>query len=135
MRRREFTTLLGGAVAWPIMARAQQLAGTLPRVVQLSPADNPSQADGTRRLLRELGYVEGRNIRIEFRNAGGNVDALPTLAEEVVREVVSTPSLRLVRQLRWPPTGQLRPFLLSPSSPLIRSGRGWRIALLIPVAT
>jgi len=99
MRRREFITLLGGAVTWPIMARGQQLGGTLPRVVQLSPADNPSQADGTRRLLRELGYVEGRSIQIEFRNAGGNVDALLTLAEEVVREggvdaiiAISTPA-------------------------------------------
>ena len=99
MRRREFITLLGGAVTWPIMARGQQLGGTLPRVVQLSPVDNPSQADGTRRLLRELGYVEGRNIRIEFRNAGGNVDALLTLADEVVHEggvdviiAVSTPA-------------------------------------------
>ena len=99
MRRREFITLLGGAVTWPTMARGQQLGGTLPRVVQLSPVDNPSQADGTRRLLRELGYVEGRNIRIEFRNAGGNVDALLTLAEEMVHEggvdviiAISTPA-------------------------------------------
>ena len=91
MRRREFTTLLGGAVTWPIMARGQQLGGTLPRVVQLSPADNPSQADGTRRLLRELGYVEGRNIQIEFRNTGGNADALPTMAEEMVREMEDKP--------------------------------------------
>jgi putative ABC transport system substrate-binding protein len=86
MRRREFITFLGGAVTWPITASAQRPGGTLPRVIQLSPADNPSQADGTRRLLRELGYVEGRNIQIEFRNAGGNADALLTMAEEVVRE-------------------------------------------------
>ena len=99
MRRREFITLLGGAVTWPTMASGQQLGGTLPRVVQLSPVDNPSQADGTRRLLRELGYVEGRNIRLEFRNAGGNVDALLTLAEEMVHEggvdviiAISTPA-------------------------------------------
>jgi len=99
MRRREFITLLGGAVIWPSMAEGQQLEGKLPRVVQLSPADNPSQANGTRRLLRELGYVEGRNIRIEFRDAGGNVDTLRTLAEDVVREggvdaiiAVSTPA-------------------------------------------
>jgi putative tryptophan/tyrosine transport system substrate-binding protein len=99
MRRREFITFLGGAVTWPTMARGQQLGGTLPRVVQLSPVDNPSQADGTRRLLRELGYVEGRNIRLEFRHAGGNVDALLTLAEAMVNEggvdviiAVSTPA-------------------------------------------
>lgn len=86
MRRREFIRLLGGATAWPIVADAQELAGKPPRVVHLAPADVPAQADQARRLLRDLGYVEGRNIQIEFRNAGGNVDALPALAEEVIRE-------------------------------------------------
>src|SRR6188768_85255 len=99
MRRREFVTLIAAAATWPSMAEGQPLAAKLPRVVQLSPVDNPSQADGIRRLLRELGYVEGRSIQIEFRNAGGNVDALLTLAEEVVREggvdaviAISTPA-------------------------------------------
>ena len=76
MRRREFITLLGGTVAWPLMASAQQAAG-IPRVIQLAPVGVPSQVEFTRRLLRELGYVEGRNIRLEFRDAAGNVDALP----------------------------------------------------------
>jgi putative ABC transport system substrate-binding protein len=48
--------------------------------------DIPTQTETTRRLLRELGYVEGRNIRLGFRNAKGNVDALPALAQELVRE-------------------------------------------------
>ncbi len=98
MRRREFITLLGGAVTWPLMAVAQQLP-RMPRVIHFAPIDIPSQTDATRRLLRELGYVEGRNIRLEFRNAGGNVDALPTLAQEIVREgrvdviiAISTPA-------------------------------------------
>jgi len=98
MRRREFITLFSGAVTWPLMASAQQLAGT-PHVVRLSPVDIPSQADQTRRLLSELGYVEGRNIRLEFRNAAGNVDALPALAQELVQEggvdviiAISTPT-------------------------------------------
>jgi putative ABC transport system substrate-binding protein len=80
------------------MASAEQAAKT-PRVIQLAPVDIPSQADGTRRLLAELGYVEGRNIRLEFRNPAGNVDALPALAQEVVREgkvdviiAISTPA-------------------------------------------
>jgi len=85
MRRREFITLFGGAVTWPIMARAQQLA-RMPHIVQLSPVDIPSQADQTRRNLHELGYAEGRNIRLEFRNAAGNVDALPALAKELVQQ-------------------------------------------------
>jgi putative tryptophan/tyrosine transport system substrate-binding protein len=98
MRRREFITLSSGAVTWPIMARAQQLAG-MPHVVHLSPVDNPSQADQTRRQLHELGYVEGQNIRLEFRNAAGNVDALPALARALVQEggvdviiAISTPA-------------------------------------------
>jgi putative ABC transport system substrate-binding protein len=98
MRRREFITLFSGTVTWPIMARAQQLAG-MPHVVHLSPVDNPSQADQTRRQLHELGYVEGRNIRLEFRNAAGNVDALPALARALVQEggvdviiAISTPA-------------------------------------------
>jgi putative ABC transport system substrate-binding protein len=86
MKRREFITLLGGAAAtWPIMARAQQLA-RMPHIVQLSPIDIPSQTDQIRRVLHELGYAEGRNIRLEFRNAAGNVDALPALAIELVQQ-------------------------------------------------
>jgi putative tryptophan/tyrosine transport system substrate-binding protein len=67
------------------MASAQQAAG-IPRVIQLAPVGVPSQVEFTRRLLRELGYVEGRNIRLEFRDAAGNVDALPALAQEIVRD-------------------------------------------------
>jgi len=85
MRRREFITLLGGTVTWPLMASAQQVAG-MPRVIQLAPAGVPAQVETTRASLRELGYVEGRNIRLEFRNAAGNVDALPALAQEIVRD-------------------------------------------------
>ena len=70
---------------WPFTARAQQPA-RMPRVISLAPVHVASQAEGTRRVLRELGYVEGRNIRLEFRDAAGNVDALPRLAQELVRE-------------------------------------------------
>jgi ABC transporter substrate binding protein len=98
MRRREFITLLGGTVTWPLMASAQQAAG-MPRVIQLAPIGVPSQVELTRRLLREFGYVEGRNIRLEFRSAAGNVDALPALAQEIVRDggvdailAISTPA-------------------------------------------
>ena len=98
MRRREFITLLGGTVTWPLMASAQQAAG-MQRVIQLAPVGVPSQVEFTRKLLRELGYVEGRNIRLEFRSAAGNVDALPELAQEIVRDggvdailAISTPA-------------------------------------------
>src|SRR6478736_4038402 len=84
MRRREFITAVGGSVTWSLAARAQQLAG-VPRVIQLAPVQIQAQIDATRRILRELGYVEGRNIRLEFRDAAGNVDALPAVAQELVR--------------------------------------------------
>jgi putative ABC transport system substrate-binding protein len=65
MRRREFMTLLGGTVMWPLIASAQQVA-RMPRVIQLAPADVPEQVEATRAGLRELGYVEGR-IVLSFR--------------------------------------------------------------------
>jgi putative tryptophan/tyrosine transport system substrate-binding protein len=80
------------------MASARRLAGA-PRVIQLAPVDIPSQTDATRRLLSQLGYVDGSNIRLEFRNAAGNADALPALAQELVRDgdidvivAISTPA-------------------------------------------
>jgi putative ABC transport system substrate-binding protein len=86
MKRREFITLVGGAaVTWPLAARAEH-AAKVPRVVFFSPIDLPGRALAVRTQLRELGYVEGHNIRLEFRNAGGDIDKLPALAEELVRE-------------------------------------------------
>jgi putative tryptophan/tyrosine transport system substrate-binding protein len=98
MRRRELITILGGAAIWPFVASAQRLAGA-PFIVHLAPVDIPSQTDATRRFLSQLGYVDGSNIRLEFRNAAGNADALPALAQELVREggidviiAISTPA-------------------------------------------
>jgi len=84
MKRREFIWLVGGAATWPQLALAQQASRT-PRVVHLAPVGIQDQVDGTRRRLAELGYIDGRNIRLEFRNAGGNADALPAVAQEIVR--------------------------------------------------
>jgi len=50
------------------------------------PVGVPSQVELTRGVLREPGYVEGRNIRLEFRSAAGNVDALPALAQGIVED-------------------------------------------------
>jgi putative ABC transport system substrate-binding protein len=57
----------------------------MPHVVHISPVDLPTRSTIYRTQLRELGYVEGRNIRLEFRNTAGNVDLLPALADELVR--------------------------------------------------
>ena len=85
MKRRDFVAGLGAAAMWPLAAHAQHPV-KMPRVVYLSPADIPAQVDSYRAQLRELGYVDGRNIIVEFRNAGGFVDRLPALAEEIVRQ-------------------------------------------------
>src|SRR5262249_41884049 len=80
--------LLGGAAAWPLASRAQQQAGKVPRIGFLgltSPSDRPSLLDAFRQSLRELGWVEGQNIVIEYRYAEGRVDRLPDLAAELVR--------------------------------------------------
>src|SRR5229473_6434004 len=87
MRRREFITLLGGsAVAWPLAARAQQ-AGKVYRVGFLweGPDVFPDALDTFRQGLRDLGYVEGRTIAIEYRWAEGKPERMRELAEELVR--------------------------------------------------
>jgi putative tryptophan/tyrosine transport system substrate-binding protein len=87
MKRREFITLLGGAAAtWPLAVRAQQ-PGKLPRIgfLGLAPASSfASRVEALRTGLRDLGYLEGTNIILEFRWAK-TVDELPDLAAEFVR--------------------------------------------------
>jgi putative ABC transport system substrate-binding protein len=88
MRRREFITLLGGAaVGWPLPVRAQQRA-KVARIGYLglvSASWHTPRVTAFRAGLRDLGYVEGKDIVIEFRWAEGQYDRLPALAEELVR--------------------------------------------------
>ena len=86
MRRREFIVGLGGAAAWPVVARTQQ-STKIPRVGILSPANNEAAATlaAFRNGIHDLGYVEGQTIVLEFRLSKGNFDALPALAAELVR--------------------------------------------------
>ena len=87
MRRREFIALIGGAGAFPLTARAQQQPGMVPRIgflTRYSDASVSTQIDAFRKGLRDLGWVEGKSISIEYRNAEGQVDRLPALAAELV---------------------------------------------------
>ena len=88
MRRRDVIGLLGGAaVSWPLAVWAQP-SGKLMRIGMLetvSSSDNVANFDAFRRGLRELGYIEGQNLAIEYRSADGRAERFPVLANELVR--------------------------------------------------
>src|SRR5215471_16049779 len=86
LKRREFIRLLGGAAAWPLAAGAQQPG--LPVIGYLSsgsPESDTPRLTGLRRGLSQTGYVEGRNLVIEYRWAGNQAERLPALAADLVR--------------------------------------------------
>jgi putative ABC transport system substrate-binding protein len=87
MRRREFITLLGGAAAWPLAARAEQ--SKVFRLGYINPgAGSDPVVQNLRRQfvlgMRDLGYIEGRHFKLEERNAEGQLDRLPAIAAELV---------------------------------------------------
>jgi ABC-type uncharacterized transport system substrate-binding protein len=95
MRRREFISLLGGVVAWPIGARAQQGA----KVPRIGIIDDAPMWQTFRQALRELGYVEGQTVNYEYRYSEGAPDRLATAVGELLRRPVD-----LIVTFGTPPT-------------------------------
>jgi putative ABC transport system substrate-binding protein len=95
MKRREFITLLGGAAAWPLAARAQQPA----RVPRIGIVDDAPMWHSFRQALREFGYVEGQSINYEYRYSEGVPDRLAAVVGELVRRPVD-----LIAAYGTPPT-------------------------------
>jgi putative ABC transport system substrate-binding protein len=87
-KRRELITLLGGAAAWPLAVRAQQAERVRRIGVLMGVADD---AEGQARVkalqqgLKELGWIEGRNVRIDYRWTGGDATRIRTYAAELVK--------------------------------------------------
>ena len=96
MKRREFITLLGGAVAWPCAARAQQAAMPIVGLVgPRSPEESTRLVAAFRKALNETGYIEAQNVMVEYYWLEGKYDRLPALMADLVRRrvaVIATPA-------------------------------------------
>jgi putative ABC transport system substrate-binding protein len=129
MNRREFTGLLGSVVAWPVVARAQ--ANRVPRIGILSL--NPVASIYLKAFLqglRDLGYAEGQNIIVEYRDSGGQSDSLPASAAELVKagvDVIFADGSEATRAARQVTTGV--PIVTMSSNPL---GLGFVASLARP---
>jgi putative ABC transport system substrate-binding protein len=96
MRRREFMALIGGAAAWPVGARAQQLGMPVVGFVNGTSVENSGRyAAAFRKGLGESGFIEGQNVAVEYHWLEGRYEGLPALMADLVRRrvaVIATPA-------------------------------------------
>jgi putative ABC transport system substrate-binding protein len=104
IRRREFIAGLGGTAAWPVAARAQQGMRRVGVMVEFDERDSRSFLDQFTRAFEQLGWIEGRNVRIDFRWTASDPERIRALAKEIVGlkpDVIlvgSTPGTAAVRR-------------------------------------
>ena len=108
MRRREFIAGLGSTAAWPVVARGQQPAlPVIGLLMSTSREANLGRLAAFREGLSKTGYVEMRNVAIEYRSADGQYERLPTLAAELVRRhvnvIVAGPGIPAALRQNQPP--------------------------------
>jgi putative ABC transport system substrate-binding protein len=135
MKRREFITLLGGAAAWPLAARAQQQVPVVGFLDAGSPAERTPQLTAFRKGLAEGGYHEGQNVALEFAWAEGQYKRFGELAADLVRRGVKVIAVPGSGTARLPPKAQPHRSQ-SCSAPLaIQPRKGWSPASIDPAAT
>ena len=100
IKRREFMAGLGSAAAWPVVARAQQ-ANRVRRIGVLMPTDEGAKVSisSFTQALADLGWTDGRNVRMDFRGGGDDTNRIQALAQELIslQPDIIVPSVRVLR--------------------------------------